>query len=117
LGGGTFDVTILSIAENEIKVKATGGDRNLGGFDFDNKIMELVQKKFEEEHSVDLYDDEIALQELREKSEASKKILTSRKKTIINLTSQGKSMKVEITKEMFEDMIASLLHRTSLIME
>lgn len=117
LGGGTFDVTILSIAENEIKVKATGGDRNLGGFDFDNKIMELVQNKFEEEHSVDLYDDEIALQELREKSEASKKILTSRKKTIINLTSQGKSMKVEITKEMFEDMIASLLHRTSLIME
>src|SRR5690606_15367894 len=54
---------------------------------------------------------------LREKSEAAKKILTSRKKTTINLTSQGKSLKMEVTKEMFEDMIASLLNRTSLIME
>ncbi|UOE94784.1 Hsp70 family protein [Alkalihalobacillus sp. LMS39] len=116
LGGGTFDVTILSISKDVIRVRATGGDRNLGGFDFDNKVINYVQEKFEEEHKIDLYDDEIALQELREKAEVCKKTLTNRKKALINITSQGKSLRVEITKEIFEEMISPLLNRTSLIM-
>ncbi len=80
LGGGTFDVTLIQLNQDEVVVKATGGDRNLGGFDFDNKIFELVEQKFEEEHGLDLYDDLNAVQDLREKAEACKKMLSSRKK-------------------------------------
>lgn len=117
IGGGTFDVTILRISKEEIRVRATGGIPNLGGFDFDNHIINYVQEKFEEEHGVDLYDDEIAMQELREKAEAAKKTLSTRKKTLINLSSQGKTMRIELTKEMFENMIAPLINRTAIVME
>lgn len=117
LGGGTFDVTILHFTKQEIRVKATGGDRNLGGFDFDNNLMNYVQQKFENEHGLDLYDDEIALQELREKSEACKKTLSTRKKAMIMISMQGKSTRLEITKDLLNELNAPLLNRTALIME
>ena len=117
LGGGTFDVTVMSLNDNEVTVKATGGDKNLGGFDFDNKIFEFVEKQFEQEHGLDLYDDMNAVQDLREKAEACKKMLSARKKSVITLSSQGKSVKVDITKEQFEEMISPLLNRTALIMK
>lgn len=117
LGGGTFDVTIMNINNDEITIKATGGDKNLGGFDFDNYIMNLVMEQFEEQHEIDLMDDDTAMQELREKAESAKKNLSSRNKIIIALMSQGKVVKTEISKEQFESMSKSLLDRTSLIME
>jgi molecular chaperone DnaK len=80
LGGGTFDVTVMSIGNGEVTIKATGGDRNLGGFDFDNKIIEYVVNEFESQFGIDLYDDDVAMQELREKAEACKKTLSSRSK-------------------------------------
>lgn len=116
LGGGTFDVTVMKISKDEIEIKATGGDKNLGGFDFDNCIIEYVINKIEEEHEIDLYDDDIALQDLREKAEAAKKMLSSRAKAMISIVSQGKAIKVDITKEMFEGMIRPLINRTMLIM-
>lgn len=116
LGGGTFDVTIMSLKEKEVIVKATGGDRNLGGFDFDNKIIECVEQQFTEQYNIDLYDDMNAIQDLREKAEACKKVLSTRKKSVISVTSQGKSIKTEITRELFEQMISPLLNRTALIM-
>lgn len=117
LGGGTFDVTLIQLNQDEVVVKATGGDRNLGGFDFDNKIFELVEQKFEEEHGLDLYDDLNAVQDLREKAEACKKMLSSRKKSVITLSSQGRTVKVEVTKEKFEELLSPLLNRTALIMK
>lgn len=117
LGGGTFDVTIMHINDQDIVIKATSGDKNLGGFDFDNAIMNYVINKFEEENDLDLMDDEVAMQELREKAENAKKALTSKNKTLISLRSQGKSIKCEITKENFEEMTKTLLDRTVLIME
>lgn len=116
LGGGTFDVTIMSLEQGEIKIKATGGDRNLGGFDFDNAIIDFVVNEFEEKFNLDLYDDDIALQELREKTEVCKKTLSNRSKALINISSQGHALKVEITNEMFETMISSLIDRTIFIM-
>lgn len=116
LGGGTFDVTVMRIGEGEVVIKATGGDKNLGGFDFDNKIIEYVINKFEEEHDIDLYDDDVALQDLREKAEACKKMLSSRNKANISIVSQVKALKAEITKELFDEMIEPLLDRTTLIM-
>lgn len=116
LGGGTFDVTIMSLSDEEVNICATGGDRNLGGFDFDNKIIEYIQKAFENEHGIDIYDDFIAMQELREKAEACKKTLSSRKKTLINISSEGKSLRQEVTRENFNSMIEPLINRTILIM-
>lgn len=116
LGGGTFDVTIMNFNKGDISIKATSGDRNLGGFDFDNKIIEYIVNQFEEQHGIDLYDDEVALQELREKAEACKKTLSNRSKAMINLSSQGKMIKTDVTKEQFDEMIEPLLDRTILIM-
>ncbi|MEC2075951.1 Hsp70 family protein [Metabacillus fastidiosus] len=117
LGGGTFDVTVMSLSADKVRIRATGGDKNLGGFDFDNSIFNYVADQLEEEHGIDIYDDEVAMQELREKSEDCKKVLKTRKKAIVNISSQGKSSKITITKEQFDSMISSLLNRTVLIMK
>lgn len=116
LGGGTFDVTLMTLSDDEVVIRATGGDRNLGGFDFDNKIIDYIQKSFEGEHGIDIYDDFIAIQELREKAEACKKTLSSRQKTLISISSEGKSLRQEITREEFNSMIIALVNRTILIM-
>lgn len=117
LGGGTFDVTIMSVTPEEIIIKATGGDKNLGGFDFDNKIIEYVENIFEDEYDIDIYDDSQALQDLREKAESCKKSLSKRVKSKITVSSQGQTVKATITKEEYDDMIKSLLDRTGLIMD
>src|SRR5699024_9468705 len=117
LGGGTFDVTIMSVTPEDIIIKATGGDKNLGGFDFDNRLFEHVQNIFEDEHDIDIYDDSEALQDLREKAEACKKSLSKRAKAKITVSSQGQTVKTEITKEDYDQMIKSLLDRSGLIMD
>lgn len=116
LGGGTFDVTVMSINESEVVIKATGGDRNLGGFDFDNAIIQRIVNEFEKQFGVELYDDEIAVQDLREKAEACKKTLSNRSKAIITLSSQGYMLKEEITREQFDEMTSALVDRTVFIM-
>jgi molecular chaperone DnaK len=117
LGGGTFDVTIMNINNGEVVIKATGGDRNLGGFNFDNCIIEHIQNQFMEQFSVDIYDDISALQELREKSEACKKTLSTREKALVNVSCEGKTLKSEITRELFNEKIAPLINRTIFIMK
>lgn len=117
LGGGTFDVTIMSVTPEDIIIKATGGDKNLGGFDFDNRLFEHVQNIFEDEHDIDIYDDSEALQDLREKAEACKKSLSRRAKAKITVSSQGQTVKVDITKEEYDEMIKGLLDRSGLIMD
>ena len=73
IGGGTFDVTIIHVAEDgKMNVVATGGDRNLGGFDCDNALMNYVTDQFEEQTGVDMTDDDEAMQELREEWESAK---------------------------------------------
>lgn len=117
LGGGTFDVTIMSVTSEDITIKATGGDKNLGGFDFDNKIIKHIENIFEDEHDIDLFDDSEAFQDLREKAEACKKSLSKRAKAKITVTSQGKTVKTEITKDAYDEMIKNLIDRSGLIMD
>ena len=79
IGGGTFDVTIIHVAEDgKMNVVATGGDRNLGGFDCDNALINYVTAQFEEQTGVDMTDDDEAMQELREKCESAKISLSQR---------------------------------------
>ena len=117
LGGGTFDISIVNISNNEIKVLATDGDSNLGGFDFDNVIIDYVINEFENKTGIDLYDDPDAMQELRENAEKCKKSLSRRNKYVIPVNSEGHSVKIEITREFFNNSIKRLIDRTKMVME
>ncbi len=77
LGGGTFDISILEIAEGVFSVKSTSGDTHLGGEDFDGLLIELLAERFEKEHGIDLRRDRIALQRLKEQAEKAKHELSS----------------------------------------
>jgi len=117
LGGGTFDVSIVNINENEIQVLATDGDSNLGGFDFDNYIIDYVINEFEEETGHDLYDDDEALQMLRENAERCKKSLTRRDQYTIRVSAFGERKSYDITRDLFNDLIKSLLDQTKIVMD
>lgn len=117
LGGGTFDITVMEYSPEKVRVLSTAGDKNLGGFDFDNEISKFFIKKFEEEHGVDVYEDEEALQDLRIKSEEAKKTLSSRTKAKFSIYVEGQKLKAEITREEFQSMTQRFIDRTALIME
>ncbi|MHC9045268.1 Hsp70 family protein [Microbacterium saperdae] len=118
LGGGTFDVSILGIEGRTFTTLATDGDRNLGGFDWDNALMKLVVGELETVHGVtDFYDDVDAVAELREKAEHAKRALSTVDSTSIQLSFQGTHYSVTVTREQFEAASASLLRRTQELVE
>ena len=78
LGGGTFDVTIMKLAEGHLDVITTSGDRHLGGFDWDNALMDLINEEFKKETKIDLLEDVTLAQDLRDKAEIAKKALSTR---------------------------------------
>ncbi len=116
LGGGTFDVTIIKFTENEIEPLATDGNRQLGGFDFDNKIVEYVIEEAKKQ-GLDINKDAKARQALQNEAEEAKKTLSERKKAEISLYICGQPFDVTITRDQFEGMISSLLFRTINVME
>src|SRR5262249_42167450 len=85
LGGGTFDISILEIANGVFSVKATGGDTHLGGEDFDQRIIDLLADEFQTEHGIDLRRDRMALQRLKEAAEKAKHELSSSIETEVNI--------------------------------
>lgn len=85
LGGGTFDVTVLETGDNVVEVLATGGNAFLGGDDFDNKIIDWLVSEFKNESGIDLKNDVMAMQRLKEAAENAKKELSSAAETQINL--------------------------------
>lgn len=117
LGGGTFDISIVNIQDNQIQVLATDGDSNLGGFDFDNYIIDYVINEFEADTGHDLYDDDEALQMLRENAERCKKSLTRRDKYTIRVSAFGERKSYDITRELFNDLITALLDQTKIVMD
>lgn len=117
LGGGTFDVTIMRVGEEEINVLATGGDKNLGGFNWDNEIMTFLNEEFQKQGGDDLFDDPTLEQDLRDKAEIAKRTLSSRDKTNVFLSAGGKNITIPLSLQEFETMSAPLLKRTGSIME
>jgi len=117
LGGGTFDVTIMRISKGGVEVVATGGDKNLGGFDWDNEIMKFLNAEFKKQTGIDLYDDPEFEQQLRDKAEVAKKTLSGRDKANVFLVAGGKTASTVLTRDQFEEITASLLNRTGKIME
>ncbi|MEL7598269.1 MAG: Hsp70 family protein, partial [Clostridiaceae bacterium] len=85
LGGGTFDVSILELGDGVFEVKATNGNTSLGGDDFDQKVMDYIAETFKAENGIDLRNDKMALQRLKEAAEKAKIELSSSTTTNINL--------------------------------
>lgn len=123
LGGGTFDVSILEIGEGVFEVIATDGDTQLGGDDFDRRIMDWLLEEFRKDTGIDLSGDPAALQRLKEAAEQAKKELSSRMETRISLpyltvdTSGPKHLERTLTRARFEAMIDDLLQRTMRIVD
>ena len=118
LGGGTFDVSILDIADGTFEVLSTAGDTHLGGDDFDNKIMNWLADNFKKEHNIDLRNDKMALQRLKEASEKAKKDLSGMVQTNISLPfiSAGPEgplhLEATLSRAQFDDMTKDLVERT-----
>jgi molecular chaperone DnaK len=118
LGGGTFDVTTLEISDGTFEVLSTDGNAFLGGDDFDNKIVDFLAAEFKNNHGIDLKNDKMALQRLKDAAENAKKELSSSTETEINLpfitmTEAGpQHLVVKLTRAKFEGMIEKLVNET-----
>jgi molecular chaperone DnaK len=118
LGGGTFDVSLLEIGDGVVEVKATSGDNNLGGDDWDNAVVDWMVTQFKNGHGVDLSKDKMAMQRLREAAEKAKIELSSSTETSINLpyitaSAEGPlHLEETLTRSKFESLTADLLKRT-----
>ena len=118
LGGGTFDVSILDIADGTFEVLSTAGDTRLGGDDFDNKIIDWLADNFRKENNVDLKNDKMALQRLKEAAEKAKKDLSGTLQTQISLPfiSAGPAgplhLEATLTRAQFDSMTRDLVDRT-----
>ena len=120
LGGGTFDVSIIEIGDGVIEVLATSGDNRLGGDDFDEKVTNFMLAEFKKTEGVDLSNDKMALQRLREAAEKAKKELSSATTTNINLpfitaTNEGpKHFDMNLTRAKFDELTHDLVERTTI---
>lgn len=118
MGGGTFDVSILELSEGVIEVKATSGDTHLGGDDFDQRIIDWLADEFQKEHGIDLRNDRVALQRLKEAAEKAKMELSSLMQTEISLpfitadSSGPKHLSATLTRARLEQLCADLIERS-----
>ena len=122
-GGGTFDISILEVSKDTIEVKATGGDTHLGGEDFDQKIMNWLVEQYQKEEGIDLSQDPLALQRLKEAAEKAKIELSSAMETEVNLpfitsdTSGPKHLYFKMTRAQLESLVAEYIDKSIVLME
>jgi molecular chaperone DnaK len=118
LGGGTFDISILDIGEGTFQVKSTNGDTHLGGDDIDERVMDWICDEFKKESGIDLKQDRMALQRLKDAAEKAKKELSTVVQTEINLpfitadASGPKHLTMTLTRSRLEQLCADLIERT-----
>ena len=118
LGGGTFDISILELGGGIFEVKSTNGDTHLGGDDFDQRIIDFLADEFHKQEGVDLRNDPMALQRLKEAAEKAKIELSSSTQTSVNLpfitaTATGpKHLTTDLTRSRFEQLVGDLVQRT-----
>ena len=118
LGGGTFDVSVLEIGDGVFEVKSTNGDTFLGGEDFDARIMDYLADEFKKENSIDLRQDKLALQRLKEAAEKAKIELSSSSQTEVNLPfitadqNGPKHLNIKLTRAKLEALVDDLIERT-----
>lgn len=118
LGGGTFDISILELGDGVFEVKSTNGDTHLGGDDFDQKVIDWLVSEFKKQEGVDLSEDKLALQRLKEAAEKAKIELSSTQETEINLpfitadSDGAKHLNLTLTRAKYESLVEDLIERT-----
>src|SRR5579864_210268 len=118
LGGGTFDISVLAIGDGVFEVKSTNGDTFLGGEDFDKKIIDYLAEEFKKEQGIDLRNDKLALQRLKEAAEKAKVELSSSAQTEVNLPfitadqNGPKHLNIKLTRAKLEALVDDLIQRT-----
>ena len=118
LGGGTFDISILELGDGVFEVKATNGDTHLGGEDFDQRLIEYLADEFRKDQGIDIRNDKMALQRLKEAAEKAKMELSSSMETDINLpfitadASGPKHMNIKLTRAKLEALVEDLIEKT-----
>src|SRR5687768_10241749 len=118
LGGGTYDISVLELAEGVFEVKSTNGDTHLGGDDFDQRLIDWLVTEFKKDQGIDLSKDPMALQRLKEAAEKAKMELSSTQQTDINLPfitadqSGPKHLNLSLTRAKFEQLVDDLINRT-----
>lgn len=117
LGGGTFDITVMSISGSDISVVCTGGDDQLGGKDWDEALMEYVTQRYEEENGEDLSEDPETIAALYVDVETWKKALTSREKVNISVNGPAGRFREELSREKYEELTSNLLNRTKNLLD
>src|ERR1700682_3067478 len=119
LGGGTFDISVLQLGEGVFEVKATNGDTHLGGDDFDQRIMDWLVEEFKRDQGIDLKNDRMALQRLKEAAEKAKIELSSTQQTEINLPfvtadqAGPKHLVITLTRSKLEQLVGDLVDKTT----
>ena len=117
-GGGTFDISILEVGEGVVEVKSTNGDTHLGGDNLDQRIIEWIIEEFKKDQGIDLSQDKMALQRLKEAAEKAKVELSTTQETDINLpfvtadSSGPKHLNMKLTRSKFEQLVEDVLQRT-----
>ena len=117
-GGGTFDVSVLDVSEDTVEVKSTGGDTHLGGDDFDQKIIDWLVNKFKQDQGIDLSQDQLALQRLKEAAEKAKIELSATLETEINIpfvtsdASGPKHLIYKMTRAQFEELTKEFIDKS-----
>ena len=118
LGGGTFDISILEMGDGVFEVKATNGDTKLGGEDFDMVLIDYFAEEFKKEQSIDLKQDKLALQRLKEAAEKAKIELSTTPQTEVNLpfitadSSGPKHLNIKLSRSKFESLVSNLIDKT-----
>src|SRR5919198_765793 len=118
LGGGTYDISVLSISEGVFEVNATNGDTHLGGDDFDQRIIDWLADEFKKDQGIDLRQDRMALQRLKEAAEKAKIELSTVQQTDVNLpfitadASGPKHMNITLTRSKLEQLVGDLIDKT-----
>jgi len=117
LGGGTFDVTIIDVKGHQMDIVCSQGDHALGGIDFDRKVLEMLEQNYREKFDTDLINSDEDRAKYEDEAEDVKKTLSRRPAAKKMLYGPAGSMRVEITREMFEQAIASYMARTDMLLE
>ena len=117
LGGGTFDITVMSIEGNNISVVCTGGDDQLGGKDWDEALMDYVIERYQEENGEDLTEDPETVAALYVDVETWKKALTAREKVNISVNGPAGRFREELSREKYEELSRDLLNRTKNLLD
>ena len=117
LGGGTFDVTVMDVKDSKIDIICSQGDHALGGIDFDNAILKIMEGLYKAEHGTELIDSDEQRALLEDEAEDIKKTLSRRKSAKKMIYGSAGSLRMEITREMFEKAIDSIVERTIILLE